>query len=737
MQDQFPGLALGWAVMFSALAAQAAPPPELDVAGWSDEYRKIAPESGARITGDWNTSVAPYMRRPMQLAGVDHPAASVWLRWSAKSGKTQVFLNAAFHCIDTAPRSMMVVCATDQKQKDFEREVWGPNVRATDRIKLKVMATTARSGEGSTTYHKRFRGGFAKIINGGSESQLQQSDIGLIIFEEPSSYPSDVGGRGPPIRQARSRQDAWGDDAKELGGGTPKLVGDCPVTDEVERRTCERYYLPCPHCAARQLLVWENMRNEDGRPSFVCQNPACGKDIGHEHKIWMLDQADAGNGGWLACFEHRLSDGTADPDKAHLTPPPVILPADWDRWLQVRGPDIGSDLDDRDPSFDGIWQAYSPFTTWAKIWEKFEEASASGNPEDLVVFWQQVLARPFEAAFDRPRTDDLYAQREVAAACAQHVRGRIPPWAWSVVIAADVQGDRLEWAAWAIGRHRCMARIEAGVIPIPPVDPRAWSELSNVIRREWEGDHILPMRADRIGVDSGGHHTNQVYVFCSSHAAAGCMALKGASETDHQALPLTAGKRRKAKIGRRVVADVQLYLVGTHGVKKAVYFGLSQALANCETGEHLPGSVTLEPTATDLDFAQITAEVLLPPDPAKKRKYEKWDAKGQRNEQLDMAVYAWALGWSFLPDNMTDKDWDRLIAQRRRPAAPKAELPLEGIWTGEAKANPSAGSDRGGSPASQSPPWPRGAAADPSKPNPVRTPPVSAAAAALLRLARD
>ena len=690
-RDQFPGLALGSAVIFSALAASAAPPPEQTVSQWSDQHREIAPESGARITGRWRTATAPYMRRPMDVGGVDHPAASVWLRWSAKTGKTQVFLNAAMHCIDTAPRSMMVVCPSDQKQKDFVREVLEPNVRATHRINLKVLPTRSRSGDGSTTNHKRFRGGFLKIINGSSEGQLQQSDIGLVIFEEPSSYPADVGGRGPPVRQGRARMTAWGDDAKELGGGTPKFIGDCVVTAEVERRTCERYYLPCPYCGALQVLLWENMGREGGRPYFTCQHEACGRPIGHEHKLWMLDQADQGNGGWLACFHHVLKDGSPDPDHPNQPPPPCIAREDWAGWVARRGPDTGSALEGRDPSFDGIWQAYSPFTVWSKIYEAYDEACASGKPEDLVTFWQQVLGLPFEAQYDRPETERLFESRNQIAALAQLERGLIPPWAWALFGAADVQGDRIEWAVWAVGpagldregaKGRRFARIDAGVIPVPPVDPQAWDQLAEITRRTYEGPACLPLRFDRFGVDTGGHHTNRAYLFCSGRP--NVMALKGARDKD--TLPLQAGSRRKAVIDRRVVAQVQLYLVGTHKVKKDVYFGLAQALASLDAQAILPGAVMLDPAASEGDFEQITAEVLLPRDPAKGRREEAWDLPaGKRNEQLDMAVYCHAMAWSFLPDQMTEADWGRLIAARRRDPATAGSLPLETIWSGTAE----------------------------------------------------
>jgi len=697
LRETFSGLALGWSVIFSTAATQAAPPPEMDVPTWSNEHRKIAAESGARKTGDWETSYAPYMRRPMRVSGVDQPFASVWLRWSAKSGKTQVFLNAAFHCIDTAPRSIGIVCASDQKQKDFEKEVWSPNAKATTQVGLKIMAIKAGAEDSSTKYHKRFRGGFLKIINGGSEAQLQQSDLGFLIFEEPSSYPKDVGGRGPTIRQARSRSDAWGDELKELGGGTPNIVGDCPVTNEVESRTLERYYMPCPHCGGLQLLVWENMDRRDGRPFFLCQLPDCGKVIGHEHKRGMLDRAGEleliGKAGWLACFQPMLSDGTPDKEHPNQPPPPFMTPAEWDYWYERRGPDVGTMLDGRDPSFDGIWQAYSPFTTWARIWGKFDEANTSGKPEDLVVFWQQVLARPFEASYDRPATQTLYENRKIAAAIAGNLeRAVIPPWAWTLFGAADIQGDRIEWASYVAGPvdltpegalGRLYARIDSGIIPIPPVDPRAWTELAEITKRTYTGPHIHPIGFDRFGVDTGGHHTNRAYVFCAGRP--NVMALKGGSQTekDREKFPLEAGTRRKAKIGGRVVGEVQLYLINTHKVKKEVYFGLAQNLAGCETGEHLPGTITLEPTATEIDFQQITGEILKPADPAKGKKFEYWDpVAGVRNEQLDMAVYCHAMAWSFLPDNITLADWQRLIAGRRREASREGLAPLEAIWSG-------------------------------------------------------
>ena len=45
-----------------------APPPDLSVSQWADEYRRLSPESSAS-PGRWYTSKTPYLREPMDMVG--------------------------------------------------------------------------------------------------------------------------------------------------------------------------------------------------------------------------------------------------------------------------------------------------------------------------------------------------------------------------------------------------------------------------------------------------------------------------------------------------------------------------------------------------------------------------------------------------------------------------------------------------------------------------------------------
>lgn len=655
------GLAYGASVVFSGLAALRLE-AELDVADWSDKYRVISGESGSPHAGPWRTSLTPYLREVMECAGVDHPASRVSMRASAQIGKSQWLLNAAFHCIDTAPRSIMVAAPSLSKAQAWNREQWDPAVEATERMALKVLATKSRSGDESTTFHKRFRGGFLKIISAGSAKELQSSTIGLMIYEEITDFELDVGGRGDPVEQLRARTFAWGDEAKELAASTPGEKGKCRISDMVEAGDFRFYFVQCPHCGHFFVFDIVDLTEDEGRAVFAA--PCCGSLIGEEHKTKML-----AGGHWLKCFDAE------DPEEDPAPNRRGISPAELEHFKK-RG-SAG-----RAPSFN-LWQAYSPFRSWQLIWRDWQEARQ--DPAKLRTFSQQVLGEPFEAAHDRPKAEALQeaSGSKNAKRFGKVERGKVPDWACVLIGSADVQGDRLEWAAYAFGPGRRMARIDRGVIPHSPDTPQAWLELGMIASREYEGAQVGPLRFDRFGVDTGGHHTQEAYRFA---LRAGVIAIKG-KPNDPDAPPLTLGSRVRVKgeNGKRL-GRVPLHLVGTHLLKKAIYSGFQHTLAfaaDDHADSLAPGVILFEPDATGEDFKQATAEVLVQ-DVVRGRRVAYWDRqpKGAANEQLDLAVYALALAIAFGIDKLNAEGWQALFAQRAKDPALIDAGPLEQMMLG-------------------------------------------------------
>lgn len=667
-----PALALGFAAVFGAIA-EARPPEDLTVSQWADAHRQIAAESGSPFPGQWKTSRNPPAGEMQDVCGVDHPAREVAIAGSAQSTKSEVLLNAAFHCVDTAPRSMLILAPSIDKAIAYNREKWEPNVQVTEPIALKTYAQKGRSNDASTSLHKRFVGGFCKIVSAATAKQLQSSTIGFVILEEPTDYPLDADGRGDPIAQVRHRMDAYGEDGKLIAASTTGEKGACRITAMVEKGDHRRLYLPCPHCGDYHVLRIEAMGMHGRRDpvlGFMC--PSCGGIIEEHHRAAMLDAF-----AWCPTFE--AEDAEANPA------PPAFFPAsELARWasaeshLRIFGAAGGRPTDGRYPSFH-FWQGCSPFSSWARIWREWR--AARDNPELLKTFYQQVLAEPYEPAHDRPKweliRDTMKGPAIVKLARIQ--RGKVPSWASLLIGSADVQGDRIEWGAFAFGPRALMARIDRGVIDIDPDDNRAWTELARVSRFVYEGPTIKPITFDRFACDTGGHHTSQAYLGCFRH---GITAIKG-KPNDPEAAAFERGKMAKVRDDSgRIIARVPLWLVGTHRLKKRLYYGLNQTILSADSGRLETGAVMLEPDLSEADARQIVAEYLVE-EIVKGKKRQYWDRpKWQANEQLDLAVYALAqaIGWGL--DRLNAAGWERWAAGRAKDPALDGVGPLEALMLG-------------------------------------------------------
>lgn len=687
------GLVHGVSLVLQAAAEAATPPPELTVSEWADAHRYISADSGSKYPGRWRTARVPYLREPMDTMGVNNPASRVVLKMGAQVGKTQAMNNALAHMIDTAPRSAAVICPSLDKAQQWNREQWEPMLDVTEALRLKVLASRSRAEDGSSTKFKRFRGGFLKLISASTAKELQSSTIGLLIFEEPTDYPLDTDGRGDPIDQARHRLDAWGEDGKELAASTPGDKGACRITDMYEAGDQRLFYVPCRECGDLSVLAWEHFRcdpGEDAQPYIV--RPCCGT---------LMREGDVpaviAGGVWLPTYPSN--------DEANPAPPTVVKPEEIPRWR--RRPREG-----RYPSFH-MWQAYSPFASWRKIWAAWQEGQA--HPDKLRTFYQQVLGEAFEPVLDRPKAERILelARHPATAKLIGLKRGWIPAWAPLVTGAADVQTDRIEWAVYAWGPVSADdfvppsgevapgvpatngALVDWGVIAIPPDDPRAWAELAQLRNRQWPSEAFVPLVPDDFGVDTGGHYTRQSYQFAAR--AVGIRALKGSN--DREAAPLTMWKKVRIGAGR-LSGKVQLWGVGGHNLKRSLYFGLAQAQASVDmgadpammaqglrgTGRREPGAIFLPPEIDEQLARQISAEHLTEKIIGGKRVLTWEKPKGAANEQLDMAVYSMALADFKGVGRMKWEDWRALAEARRKPPEDKAAAPLEALWSGNGQA---------------------------------------------------
>ena len=635
-------------IVLRALAEAARIEPELGVAAYAEAHRHVAPESGSAKPGKWSNATVPLAVEIMDCLDADHPAHTVTACMAAQLVKSEIGMNWLFQTIDCDPAPFLFVTPSIEELRQWNATKWGPNVEANPRIARKVIELVERSGESSTTTMKKFRGGFASCTTASSSKGLQAKSVKRIWMDEVSEYALEVGGRGDPIQQALTRTDAH-PDFKVYFSSTPKELPACRITRLFEAGDQRRPYLPCPHCGVFQQLILDRLVEDGARAAYACA--ACGAVIEETRKADMLAR-----GVWLKTY--AATDATGAPDPADPSPPDLIAPEDIERW---RARSSGG----RDPSFT-MSQMYSSFKSWTRL--RAEWVEAQKDPDKLKVFWQQKLGLAWNPALDAGDPERLFAAR------GRHVqRGVVPLWAPFLTLVADVQGDRIEWALYAWGPDLTGARIDWGVIQADPLFGEAWAELGRIAQRRWPGDGLIDLGADIAGVDSGGQKgvTARAYAFVAGRP--GWLALKGSS--DAEAIPLERGKKKSKVLpdGRRVFAHV--HLVGGSSIKKTVAALLKAGADAADEGVRARSALYFTADSTEEDFAQLTAEVWREPETRRVGVAGWWERlPGRANEQLDLAVYAYALMWA-KTRTWTASDWARLTAERASAAAPAA-LPL-------------------------------------------------------------
>lgn len=643
------GVASAAAVIFGALSSAATPAPSRDVAGWAEEERWVAAESGSSRPGKWLNATTPYAIEPMSCLDADHPARRVVVAAAAQMLKSELFLNWAGQTICDDPAPMMLVLPSLDELRNWNSTKWQPTLDATPALQRRVLERVERARTGSTTSFKAFRGGFLMVTTAMSSKGLQGRSIKRLACDEISEFPLDTGGRGDPIKQAETRGDGH-DDFKGLYTSTPKELPGCRITKMLEAGDNRRYYVACPDCGEWQQLLFERFEAppvSGGRVTYGCAG--CGSLIDEIHKPAML-----ASGRWVKTYDAVDAEGAAD---ASNPAPPLNFPAEALAGWLARG-SAG-----RDPSFH-IWQGYSPFKSWSTLWAEHQEALRS--PEDLKVFWQQKLGRAWDPTTDAPDEEKLFETRGRFVK-----RGVVPGWACELVLAVDNQGDRIEWDGYAMGPDLSMARFDWGVIEHDPLTSEAWADLAEVVGRRYPGEATIDLGWDMVGVDLGGKKgtTERVYRFV--RARPNVVAIKGSSDPDE--IPLRKGKRRILRLKEGGSLTIEPHLVGGHGLKLAIYSMLQTSL-DAES-ERLPGGLYNPPDATLEDFRQYTAEVYRQPATLRAGARGWWEKlSGRSNERLDNAVYARAMLWARGAYTRTETEWRALF--EARATRPEAILPL-------------------------------------------------------------
>ena len=596
----FSGLNRGWSWKH---------PPIFTISQWANSERILSAESAAD-PGRYSTAKAPYQSGMMDALN-EVGVHTVVLMTSAQIGKTILIENVIGYHIHHDPAPILMVMPTVEMAETFSRDRLAPMVRDTPAIQGRIADPKSKSS-GNTLLYKWFPGGFIVMTGANSPSSLASRPIRVVLCDEVDRYPLSAGTEGDPVALAVKRTATFWN-RRIVMTSTPTIKGISRIEMAFNDSDMRRYYVPCPHCGEMQFLEWKNIHWLPENPAsanYACRN--CGALIEESSKQSMLQQGE-----WRA----------------------------ESPFVGIAGFHIN--------------ELYSPWRRWADVVKDFLFAKQSA--ETLKVWVNVSLGETWEEKAEKSDPTTLLSRRE------NYTAAHLPARVLYLTAGVDVQDDRLEFevVGWRQdGRDSPPESwgIEYLVLRGDPARMDVWNQLDAILKRDYRTEDNRTLRISAACVDSGGHHTAQVYAFAEARKGRHIYAIKGMPG----ARPIWSHKA-----GKSIKYKAQVWHVGSDTAKDAWYSRL-------RTKEDGPGYCHFPLEYSEHFFEMLTAEQVRTKY-SKGRPIREWFLPaGKRNEALDIRVYSLAALLA-RPVN-----WAQLAAQTGEPlkniSAPKAITRKVSAW---------------------------------------------------------
>ena len=589
------------------------PDPLLSVSEWSDRHRMLSSKASAE-PGRWRTSRTPYLKAIMDCLSPTSAVERVVFMKAAQLGATEMGSNWIGYVIHHAPGPMMAVWPTVDMAKRNSKQRIDPLIEESEALSALISPARSRDS-GNTILAKEFRGGVLVMTGANSAVGLRSMPVRYLFLDEVDGYPLDVEGEGDAISLAEARTRTFAR-RKIFIVSTPTISGVSAIEREYEDSNQQRYFVPCPHCAHRQWLRFEQLRWDKGQPetaAYLCES--CDTAIHEHHKTWMLE-----HGEWRAMVpEHGTK--TAG---FHLSS--LYSPVGWRSWRDI-----------------------------AVAWEG-AVSKVSGSAAAIKTFKNTELGETWVEEGEAPDWQRLIERRE------DYRMGTVPLGGLLLVGGADVQKDRIEVSVWAFGRGKESWLVEHRVLMGDTAREIVWKSLKAMLDESWTHASGAAMPLVRFALDTG-FATQEAYAFVRACRDSRVMAVKGVAKGaaligTPTAVDITQG-------GRKLRRGIKVFSVTVGMAKLEFYNNLRKAADVQEDGvtvQYPAGFVHL-PKVDSEYVQQLCAEQLVTRRDRNGFAIREWQKMRERNEALDCYVYARASASAAGLDRFEERHWRELEKQ--------------------------------------------------------------------------
>lgn len=601
--------------LFKSIASSVLKPrPKMLVSDWADNYRVLVQESSAE-PGKWNTSRAEYQREIMNVVN-DPDVVNVVIKSSAQIGKTEIILNAIGYYTEYEPSPILMLEPTIEMAQAFSKDRLAPMIDATKVLSDKIKAPRAKDSD-NTILHKAFPGGHITLAGANSPASLASRPIRIVLMDEIDRYPLSAGSEGSPIKLAEKRANTFWN-KKLIKVSTPTIAGVSQIDKEFRKGTMEEWSVCCPACKKYQSYSFYRINFQDMKMS--CEH--CEEAFSQQK--WAEQPHK-----WIAEHPERKTFRSF-----HLN------------------------------------AMASPWESWESLVNEFKEANDDykkyGSTEKLKTFVNTILGEVWEERGDGADELELYHRRE-------EYEAEIPDGAIILTAGIDTQDDRLEVEVVGWGADYESWGIRKFAIHKDPALDSTWDELGEYIKHttfKFKSGNELNIAA--ACVDTGGHHTNQVYKFirkCEKRHIP-VYGIKGYANTP--GIPLIY-KRTKVEIKNamgKVIDSTHIMILGVDSAKEDIV-----AWLNVENPGprycHFPNDD--KKGYDETYFKGLTSEEKVKKMVKGRMKIAWFKKSGVRNEPFDIRIYAYAAVEMISPNwtLLAEKVGNGINYMKRQPDAPK------------------------------------------------------------------
>ncbi len=586
------------------------PNKDMSVSEFAQEY--IYNPSNTSDAGKFSIDRAPYQKEIMDALTPNNGINKVVFMAGAQIGKTFIANVWQGYIFYNSPQNFICYQPTIALAEQYSLLKVNPTIESSP--VLKEIFSNKKTNSIST---KTYKGCTARYLGANSGNSFRMISAPYIFADEIDSYVFDVDGEGDPLKLIDSRMATFGRKRKIFLTSTPTIQEFSAIEKEFKNTNQKYYFVPCPHCKAKQVLKFVNLKfdilnkgqdNERVNPySVYYQCEVCEGEITEDKKTWMLL-----NGEWIATNDQAEKNVVG----YHINS--LYSPLGWYSWEQL----CNDFLEARDDPFK--IKAFKNTKLGETYYEKAEQPSHHKLKQSAEDY-------------------KLYEVNEKA-----------------VVLFAgiDTQPNRLAVIVIAIGEDGETWVVNYDEVNGSPEDETTWDSLENIIRRPYKNKYGVELTIKAAAVDTGGHNTNAVYQFVRRNQDK-YFAIKGASHDIGTYMKEAAKIDTDLKTGKKLKDSLQLYLVNTKLLKKYIYINLNNQLANDKKeGARV---IHFSNELPDRFYEMLVSEKLIRKQVKGSIVEEFVKPKGNtRNEALDCLVYAYALAFNFQTTRLYGETYKKL-----------------------------------------------------------------------------